>query len=618
MNEFTLHITNNLPIAWPWTLIVPLAALLTAFATTAAVTPLVIRIAKARKWVANPSADRWHETPTALMGGIAIFAGVGVSGVLFVGGLAAPMVPLAAVLMFAAGLADDRRGLSPTTKIITQLAAAALLIYEGYMFDFGGAVWFSAGLTVFWILGITNAVNLIDNMDGLSSGVSAIAALSLAAMAALAGAGPLAALSLAVAGAAGGFLIYNFKPAKIFMGDCGSLFLGFLLAATAVMVQAEVGMRGLAAVVMTALVLGVPIMDTTLVTIQRTLHGRAVSEGGRDHTSHRLVRAGLTERQAVVFIYAVAGVFAALAPVFAAADIRLRLSLTIFVLLAAVVLAAQIVLQEDVYGTGDAAAGAKRSWAGAVLNLPRALFGRNWKKAFALTADLAIVLAAFVTAHYLRFETGLNPAREAFLVQSLPLIAVARLPVFAGFGLYRAIWRTAGAYDMARAVAAVTVSSFLAYLLLGAMHGFSSVSRGVMVIDWMAVTLGILFSRFGFRGIRSYLISVSAAGKPVAVYGAGGEAGEMLRLLRTRKLRPVAIVDDEPDLHGLKLQGIPVAGGVDQVAKLQETYAIEEVILPYNSLSDEKRSAIEKQCREAGVRCRSMSLGLTDSDSKRS
>ena len=609
MQEFTLALTTNLPTDWPWTLLIPLAALLTAFATTAAATPLVIRIARQRGWVANPTSDRWHQTPTALMGGIAIFAGVAVASALFVGGLGAPMVIAAAALMFISGATDDRRGLSPTTKILLQLAAAALLIYEGYMFEFGGAVWFSAALTVFWILGITNAVNLIDNMDGLSAGVSAIAAISLAGMAALSGAGPLAALALAVAGAAGGFLFYNFKPAKIFMGDCGSLFLGFVLAATAVMVQAEFGMRGIAAVFMTALVLGVPIMDTTLVTIERTLHGKPVSEGGRDHTSHRLVGAGLTERQAVVLIYAVAGMFAVLAPLFAASDIRLRVSLSIFIMIGAIVFAAQIAAQE-VYETSDADPARRRSWAAVVLNLPRALFGRNWKKAFALAADVAIVLAAFVTAHYLRFEGGLTAEREAFLVQSLPFIAIARIPVFAGFGLYRAIWRHAGSFDMARAVVAVTVSSLLAYLMLGALHGFGSVSNGVMVIDWMAVTLGVLFSRFGFRGIRSYLVSVSSAGTPVAIYGAGSEAAETLRLLRMQKFRPVAIVDNESELHGLNLQGVPVAGGMEQIAELKKTRGIEELILPQNTLTDEQRAAIEAQCRQAHLPCRRIHVQL--------
>ena len=579
---------------------------LVAFLVTLGVTPLVIRLARARAWIARSSADRWHSTPTALMGGIGIFIGVAAAVIVFVDLRSLLPVAAAATIMFVAGFVDDRVGLHPVFKLIIQLCAAGLLIAAGWSFELGAGRVVSVALTVFWILGITNAVNLVDNMDGLSSGIAAIAAVSLTAMALIAGAGGVALAGAAVAGAAAAFLRYNFKPARIFMGDCGSLFLGFAVAALAVMVQAELSIRGIPAVVMTALVLGVPIIDTTLVTLARALHNRPVSKGGLDHTSHRLVRSGLSEKQAVLLLYGLAALFAVLAPVFYASDIRLRVSLVIFALIGSVVFAGQIGSM-NVYGDAPVQNGRRRI-VSVVLTLPRELLGSAWKPFLAVIADVMIVTGAFVLSHHLRFETALTHTQEQFLLLSLPVLIGVRIPVFALFGFYRAIWRHAGAFDVARVVAAVTVTSIISYIGLGILHGFSSVSQGVLVIDWMAVTLGILLSRFGFRGLRSYLSAVSSVGRPVAVYGADDAGAETVRLLRSNahELRPVAIVDTRREMKGQYLQGVRVIGGFDALAELCGSGGVSEVILPENSLSEEDREAVEKACRDAGVRFRSV------------
>jgi UDP-GlcNAc:undecaprenyl-phosphate GlcNAc-1-phosphate transferase len=162
--------------------------------------------------------------------------------------------------------------------------------------------------------------------------------------------------------------------------------------------------------------------------------------------------------------------------------------------------------------------------------------------------DASILAAAFILAHFLRFEDGLTPSRLVFLRRSLPLVILLRLPVFAIFGLYRAVWRHAGALDILRIVTAVTLGTAAAYVGLGLLHGFYSFSRGVLFIDWMAVILALIISRFGFRGLRSYLTALSRRGVPVAVYGAGEDGALTLAtppLARSR--RPVAIVDDRKE-----------------------------------------------------------------------
>ena len=152
-------------------------------------------------------------------------------------------------------------------------------------------------LTAFWLIGITNAINLLDNMDGLAAGISAIAALSLAVGFGASGQTYEILLLSIFAGALVGFLVFNFNPASIFMGDCGSMFIGFFLASSVLLNQIGGRSRGIVSVLaVPALILFVPIFDTTFVTVLRKIWGRKASQGGRDHTSHRLVALGLSER----------------------------------------------------------------------------------------------------------------------------------------------------------------------------------------------------------------------------------------------------------------------------------------------------------------------------------
>ena len=602
-----------IPLAPLW---LSLAALPLAAGVVAALTPAVIALARWRGWVARPSADRWHRRSTVLMGGIAIYLGAA-AAVLLLSGRQVPIAfAAAATLMFVAGLADDRLRLSPPIKVVLQLAAAVVFLSSGQFFDIAAPQWVAVPFTLFWLLGITNGMNLIDNMDGLAGGVAAIVALALGVMALIARAPALAVAAFAVAGAAGGFLVYNFKPARIFMGDCGSLFLGFALAALAVMVQNALEIRGLLAVFMTAMILGVPILDTTLVTVVRTLNGRPVSRGGRDHTSHRLVSAGLSETQAVLLLYAVAAVFALLAVIFYLSDVRLRVSILIFTALGAGILGVQLAA-ENVYEGVAPGQGRPSMLLVRLFKLPRAILGAHWKPAFAVLVDAVLLVATFVLAHFLRFEDGVTPEREMFLIRSLPIVVLVRLPLFILFGLYRAVWRHAGALDILRIVAAVSAGTVGAYVGLGLLHGFPAVSRGVMVIDWMAVVLGLVITRFGFRGLRSYLVSLSRLGAPVAVYGAGEDGVLTLRYLRryARELgiRPVAIIDDQEGERGHFLQGLRVLGGLDRLAALKAGYNVSELILPDNHLDAEARSRIQKACRKAGLGCRTLSISFESS-----
>jgi UDP-GlcNAc:undecaprenyl-phosphate GlcNAc-1-phosphate transferase len=211
------------------------------------------------------------------------------------------------------GTWDDRWGMRPPIKLLGQFLAAGILISTGVTIGLFPAAWMNLGATALWVVGITNSFNLLDNMDGLSGGVGLIAAAYFTLMAALSDQTYVGALGAAVLGAALGFVLYNFNPASIFMGDSGSLFLGFVLAAIGIKLRFPENVTFVTWMV-PVLVLGVPLFDTTLVVISRLRRGlNPLTTPGKDHTSHRLVAAGFTTREAVMIHYLASGAFGLLA-----------------------------------------------------------------------------------------------------------------------------------------------------------------------------------------------------------------------------------------------------------------------------------------------------------------
>lgn len=289
----------------PWEYLAVLAA---TSALTLILTPLALRQALRRQIVDAPGDYKIQESPVPYLGGLAI-----VLSFATVIGLAAVIRPphtgLGEVLMLlglAAGLAlmgliDDLKNLSPILRLALEIGAALVVFHSDIAARVTNIGWFDAVITVAWIVGVTNALNFLDNMDGLSAGVSGIAALSFFVIAATNGQFLVATLALALVGCAAGFLRSNFHPARIYMGDAGALFLGFMLAVLGLKLQFDVTQQ--VTVFVPILVMGVALFDTSLVVCTRLLHRRNPMVGARDHTSHRLVFVGLPVRAAVGVIY---------------------------------------------------------------------------------------------------------------------------------------------------------------------------------------------------------------------------------------------------------------------------------------------------------------------------
>ena len=272
-------------------------------------TPVALRVARRWDVLDRPGSYKAQESPVPYLGGMAIvvsFAVVVVAGSF----LRAPLAgaeQLALVVAIALGLSligllDDLRGLHPLPRFFFQVGAAIGVWAAGIRVELFEVPIADAVLTVLFVVGITNAFNLLDNMDGLSAGLAAIAAASFFLLGALNGQTAVAALAAALAGCALGFLKHNFHPARIYMGDAGSLFFGFMLAVIGIKLRFEAPRQ--VSFMVPILVLGVAILDTTLVVITRLLHRLSPFAGGRDHISHRLVFVGISVRSAVVLVYA--------------------------------------------------------------------------------------------------------------------------------------------------------------------------------------------------------------------------------------------------------------------------------------------------------------------------
>jgi len=284
-------------------------AVFSATATLCAVlTPLATRFAVHKNIFDYPGGHKSHETAVPYLGGVAIVLAFATS-VLAMTVLQPPhsgkgelLVVLAlAVLLSLVGLMDDLRHVPVVWRVAVEIAAAVVV----WSLDSGVAVTgveiFDLGLTVLWFLGITNAFNLLDNMDGLAAGLAAITSLTVFAVAVTNGQFLVAALAIGLAGCTAGFLRHNLYPASIFMGDGGSLFIGFLVAYLCIKLRFDTGRMTSALV--PVLACSAAVLDTTLVTVSRLAAGRSPFQGGQDHLSHRLVRLGLPVPYAVGTIH---------------------------------------------------------------------------------------------------------------------------------------------------------------------------------------------------------------------------------------------------------------------------------------------------------------------------
>jgi UDP-GlcNAc:undecaprenyl-phosphate/decaprenyl-phosphate GlcNAc-1-phosphate transferase len=576
-----------------------LAALVVSFS----VTLVCERLAPRFGLVAIPRNDRWHRAPVPLLGGVAIVAGT--------------LIPLALsgavtrdllVLILAAGgiacvgLLDDITSLKPQLKLVAQVVGAAALIAFGLELRLTPFALLNLCLTLVWVVGITNAFNLLDNMDGLAAGIAAIAA----AFRLLFSYWEADAIGLVVAssllGSCLGFLMRNFPPARIFMGDAGSQFVGFFLAGVS-LIQVPYSRGTVAVLAVPALLLLVPIFDTIFVMATRVFSGRPISVGGRDHTSHRVVAIGASERRVALFFYVVASAAGGVAVISYQAGLSyaaLALGMTLLAtgLLGVYLAGIQVVT---------------RSPASPAITVVRRLADFQYKRqVLTIALDLALIVFAYYAAYVLRFEYAID-AELGKLLRSLPVILVSQLLAFVGFGLYRGVWRYAGLRDVLRIAQAATVGTMAAAFVLVLTYRFEGFSRAVFIVDWLLLVILIGGSRVSFRLFGELLRSRPVGFERVLIYGAG-DGGELTarELLNNPGLRrmPIGFIDDNRSKHGAKIHGLPVLGGSERIEMLLRQHKVGEVIVSSPKIEGNGLSEAVSACERLDVPIRRAGLRL--------
>ncbi|HEY6962600.1 MAG TPA: Gfo/Idh/MocA family oxidoreductase [Gaiellaceae bacterium] len=534
---------------------------LAAFPTALALVWTLLRSRVSHGLGRVPEASRWRAAATPLVGGIAIFAGlsVGIWATVAAGPLTATEqltgIYAGATLLFVAGLLDDLFSLSPLPKLLAQITAAAIVLATGTNVQIVHAWWIAIPLAVVWLVGMTNAFNLLDNMDGLAGSLAVIAAGFFACDAWLQHEPRLVLVtSVALGAAILGFLPFNLRPGKralAWMGDSGSQLIGFTLASLGLASSYTVASSTVATLVLPVLILAVPILDTTLVTIVRLLEGRPVSQGGRDHSSHRLVSLGVSETGAVVLLALVSAALGATSLAYEAFGNGRAAAIGVLLTFALLVQ----------FGSFLADVGRDRQTT------------KKWvytRRLLEVLVDGALIGASFLAAYLLRFNGVGTPNQRHFFLLTLPVLLLARYVALLLLGMYAGVWRYASARDAARAFTAVAVSEVVAVGVLTITQGpVGDFSRSVFVIDVLICSVAIVAARFGERVIVQ-LVELARRDdvRRVLIVGAGRSGRSLLRELReTPGQRVVGFVDDAPSLRGRRLNGAKVVStlmGIDQ------------------------------------------------------
>jgi UDP-GlcNAc:undecaprenyl-phosphate/decaprenyl-phosphate GlcNAc-1-phosphate transferase len=579
-------------------------AAVTALPAAAAAIWILLRTPVARRIVAAPSAERWHDVPTPIVGGIGIFAGftVGIWAAVAVGAVD-PTTQLAGIyagcaILFVAGLADDVSSLPPLAKIGAQLGAAAIVLLTGTSVEIVGNDIVATVLAVVWLVGLTNAFNLLDNMDGLAASLAAIAAGFFAITAAWRNPDDLVlVVALALAAACVGFLPFNLRPRRrtlAFMGDGGSQPIGFALAALGLASSYTAAGTTVATLLLPILVLAVPILDTTLVTIVRLLDGRPVSQGGRDHSSHRLVYLGLSDTTAVVLLALVAATLGATSLAYEVLDNGRIAALGVLLTFALLVQFGSFLAAVD--------RGAQPQ-AGTL----RALLAHS-RRLVEVLVDGALITASFLLAYLLLFEgSGTINQRHYFLL-TLPVLLFCRFATFIPLGVYGGVWRYASARDAVAVVAAVGISEVLTVGIVSLTQPpFGDFSTSVFVIDFFICSTLIVASRFLERAtVRSlHWLRFQGETTRVVIVGAGRTGRSMLRELRdTPGQRVVGFVDDDPRLWGRRINGVGVLGGTAGFAAVLERAKPEAVLVTIPNAPRERLDEVVAECASESIACR--------------
>lgn len=583
-----------------------------SFILSITTTPLVIKLAYLKGWIVKPREDRWNKTPTALMGGIAIFFSFLIT--LFFSSFFYQFnwwVILTFIIMFTIGIIDDLLEVKPIIKLLSQVFCAFILINNGYYFGAGQLEWFGIILTFFWVIGITNSINLLDNMDGLAGGVSAIITLFSAILSCLSSDYSTAIISMILFGSILGFMKYNFNPAKIFMGDAGSLFLGYTLSFLSLSIQKNTHSTSLLLTVLLPLsLMAIPIFDTTLVTIKRIFSGRRVDQGGKDHTSHRLVALGFTEKKAVIILYIITVIWSIVALLFYKYNNLSFIIPLVSLLIIILSFFGLFLAYVRVYSEQEESIAYYRS-RGEQLNNENLIFRfllMNKKIFVGFIFDMLAIYSSFMVASFV--------LKIQFSIQNYQILSIAiilKLFIFFISNLYKRSWRYSSILDFGLYFSSNIFASILFYVIIYFTHSKSIFNTIFFVTDFTICFILISFIRVVFKLIQETLTLLKNTNNKIVIYGAG-DLGYLLTkqliLNEYSNLKPVAFIDDDKNKLNTKINSISVCGSIDNAKNICIKSNARILLIASDKINNEKAEKIKNELEIYGIKVGRFSIKI--------
>jgi UDP-GlcNAc:undecaprenyl-phosphate GlcNAc-1-phosphate transferase len=607
--------------------------LFSSVALSLVATPVVRRIAIGCGAIDVPGGRRTHSVPTPRFGGLAVLLAI-IFG-LAVAGLADSFVAAtllahsaevaglfaATTVLTVVGLVDDRRSLGPTLKLAVEILAGIIAVAAGCRIDMVVRIdlgWFGPTATVFWIVAIINAVNMIDGLDGLAAGAGLIISATLFSISLYLGNIESSFILAALSGALLGFLCYNFHPARIFLGDSGSLFIGFLLAVSAI--QSSSKAATVTAIMWPLLALGLPVAELVLTTPRRTLRvvrvvrldtraqryefsffgSATLFTADRDHIHHRLLATGLTHSRVVAILYGVCALFGVGSFLLV---INYR-DANVLLLILGFGLAAIAVKQLDYRELQPFRSG---------LLLPLFDLPASNRRLVCVLFDLAFISLSYLAASAILLNT-FSHASLAPIITTIPLLAAVKIGCFMLAGLYRRSYRYAGIPDLFALGKAIALSTTGAWIVLFAAGYGRCPALSIVVLDAYLLATLLLGSRVSFR-LLDYLFNLNRPGmRRALIYGAGRGGVAALHEIRSNpatSLRPVGFIDDDPRKRGRMLQGVPVYQS-GELAALIEQGKTDAVVIATRKLPREELVKVARLCADAGIMLRCFQITLDE------
>ncbi|MEJ2096679.1 MAG: glycosyl transferase, partial [Deltaproteobacteria bacterium] len=417
-------------------------------------------------------------------------------------------------------------------------------------------------------------------------------------------------IALILAAALAAFLMFNFKPASIFMGDSGSLLIGLVLSVLTLHYSNTATGTELSRIAVPILLLMVPIFDTTLVTVIRMLSGRKASMGGKDHTSHRLVLMGFNERTAVLFLYGISAISGTAAVFVSRADSLTSPAVIIPVLLSLTLMGIYLA-QLRVYPEAEFSVLRNKSYSPILIDI-------TYKKQLLLVLlDFAMIAFVYYLSDRIRFDAGEFPFYFKVFLKSLPAIIACKLLCFFMFGVYRAIWSFMSINDVLIHIKASIISSLLCVVVVTFIYRFQHFSKGIFIIDFLLTTGYLLASRGSFKLFIDIIKRKTLSGQKAIIYGAG-RGGEILlrEILNNKRLniKPIGFLDDDPKKTGKKLYGYPIFGSFSDAEKLCKGKAVDGIVVSFKNGHLSGLQEVKQFCKGKGLFLKNFSIVLEEMD----